>query len=1521
MIKISILFYTVFALDKQESVRGTQTSVILYNPDSVSELDYVLVRKSNDKLIIVGMTTPYVDKVVCRQTITTQIIVGRRGCDNKDESKSVMRTNCGHKTVDGLLDYWFFSPFSDLCLLAPTGSTCIGPPWLFSTGLPFDARVNTDWDLLQGVYVTGLHGFRCALPSITRVDVQMPTLTVQSNCSFLPEGEYRLDESQNQIVVKVFWRLTTSLEITLNSTLSQLEIKFVGNLVYRSEGDFSFGVLFHPSSCYYRIDMVSPPKPLVLNPIQTPYYANYPKKKFYFYNRDAVCNFGVGKKSDDGTRPLYWGLPEGVPYGGKILFRTADGLPLQVTADSMYDSYVADCARFYPKSETFHGFGIGGSDGPLYNRLGVYTCYAPFPYPEKIVEVGTQEEREKQCFMLGGFLATDTGDVCSMDSWRTYCRAGWLYFDNRCWYKFDPEIESNYKTGIGTDSDTVCLSLHPHAISAHAISFPTKAWIQRFFVYYKYTGTITRIVQEGNRCLCFSGLGTESCDCNGLAFPMCSYHIKNDLPSWWDIDIHPDTLYVLKHGQVGKPMGPEKLQCECELGWKGEFCQFPTCVLDVHLALTLNDTVTNPLVTFYQKCYRKKRGFCDMATTGSVYRCACAFGYGPWGDLQANLYVDTPCMCPSLSVPSSTGELMIAIDYNVSYTIHGVCGFLTRGMCQTEGYNDARCICNTRATVMEGTREIAFNGKACACRVAHYFNNNPLSESICNRHGTCCPHGERDDKGRGYCPPQYDGCFCDDGWGGEACTSSVPKRRTLEHPFLLDSTDTVYAKQKNRGPIGFVYVNYVSATLVYLKDQTDGSILYNCTWILPEEWEYMNSSMGSKWDCNDQTAWYVFVDGEDNQLYTPALSISETRFSICGLHPNLVSARFFDIPLFRGVEETQPFRFARYGSTNTVCFCQPGYVGSSCDIPISGWRLEESSAVYTPVHCGDSTEPKRGHLKEHGCECHTIGEGILFTGESCECPIVDGLPCAGKGTCVPPRFPNGSCSFDIQDLHLDSLSVPFNTQDLRYYLYLVQGSSYFISGGFNYTLDTGDYVQIKGEYSAHTIQSCLDDSPGYFIYIYEVFQVEAWCLHVLRVDATPPAFIANCSSPIYRLFNDNLVSKGEFDACPNEPITRFHNTLGAGYGLFHNYTPGVDFTKKEWTLDGHYKLINSVYSFPSFTSFTDYVNQWDLDDMEIISVNFTSNIGIRHGLILSPGKAWHRGEIIAGEHYILPWFGYDFNAMVEEETDLTNTTLYLYRNTSKVIESDILYNHVMPHTTLNSSSLFDLESFYRVYLSPRVCSGDAECSQFHPDSYCVPDQKSVPFKIWRGGDVLVDGGIGDEGGCECEKDGFYSPQSFCARCQYGYGPDTPEDFAAMYDYNTLLNGTYNETWFLETDINMVKRCTLPIKPTSTRASAICGGKGYVEFNETVVTMEKYHLENEIMRRCNILNGEYTLIEEDFLFIGLSSYINSNHSHIVNEIHGILYDQETGEVVKYLFCDDAIYDDNHTNRDIYYIQKK
>lgn len=1599
-------------LSQRSTLRGLYTTHVIHDP-STPATNYVTTRiTAGHQIYVIGIRGGGgASKVVCTSTVTNQIIVAPRGCDGPDAAHSLLRANCGQKSPSGLEDNWYLDPRSDECIRAGPQATCLGPPFLQSTNQFFRDGEDDDLSLMAGVVVRSGAGPGCSVPAATRVNIVMPGLNVTNSAcpGSLPLGVYETDtQSSAQLVVYTFVRFGFAVELvrTAAENTFVLTASLLGGRLFTTQANFEFGLqMTNPNCSSFRIELIPAPRPLQLAPLVVPDTSNYYKNQWR--SRLGWCAFGVGRKQYAINRPLVQGRAPEVPIGGIPRFRTETGLPIHVEADERYADFVGDCARFYPASPTFRGFGRAGFDGPEYHRWvpSQYSCFAPLPLPERVNQLGTIEERGKQCHMLGGTLASPANDLCVMDSWRTYCRRGFLYFDQRCWYKFDALAQAAMIVPSGPDSERVCSSIHPKAVSTIVVSVTAEAWLERFFVFYRSASAVHRSHKGDNRCACYSAENIKACDCHASAFPLCSYHVKSDPIPWADEDLAPETIDLLLHGQSGVPSDGSPIVCDCLAGSGGGDCSQATCVPKIVVAASVNESLRNPIIHFFKLCYANDHGFCVDLDPNA---CGCHPGFGPPGNLLTGEFADSPCGCDAL-LPREGEKGTIIIDGQVyANSSSPVCGFVERGACVSTGPYTFACDCAKRPRAGGEEEELAFHGKSCGCRSAHYVPGMPLVEDICNGHGTCCPTGERAGGLIGKCPPGFNGCFCDDGYAGEACTASAPVESELESTTPSLGVGYAYVTQKFRLPVTKVVVMGAVPSSVTARGLKQ-AMQYTCTQVdSPEPWQLgLLSPSTSQWDCNGTLAWIIRASSLSNHLLS--IKVYTRNHGPGGVHVSLTNARHFAIPLFRGrynrFQELQPWTFARYGVTNSVAWCVAGKIGRTCEIGISAYRLSPETAEWSIRQCGDSTEPRRGVAVGDTCACGAIGTAILLVGSACHCAKVEGAMCADKGSCVEPSFPSGSCSFDQQDLLGDALRVPFSANPPPAAEYSVTAPSYLVANGGVWLVPPGFVFVLPNNSTAETLDTaratlvtsfafdshqpplfrlrpnityitapgwnseergivveqalrlplkfCVDNllviddysespacvlqadwefetnesvqlAPGTYTDA-TLFSVQA-ARSSLRRQSASEFGLLDCSNPVHRLVDDSLAMRFNLTAqCYKEPISAYHSTLGAGYGLFYNTSLSrgrrLLFGEEEWTED-HYRLVDSVIQGRQCDNFT----FWDdlvlaltsnvsresygpiLPNTWIRGVSVFTTVDLESLQLLSDGVvcATHLARVPANSFVFLPCLASSNGLSYVLPTAVSLGSLQLYafyrsRPYSELfawLEASILNRHEFPRWNISCSDEPTdeeyLRTFYNVHLAPRRCARDEECSLFSPGASCVLDP--APVQPWLNGDneALEDETLGIEGGCDClqsASEGFYNPKFFCSTCLPGYGPDSQEAVRAMFDFAALVPG------WIEGGTGAVERCTLPVDPTSTRVSTVCGGRGWVRrFSSALEDVQVKLFSGGIVRRCAALALEgisHALVAEDIAHVDLSSYVNG--TSLLTVVYDRVYNGTGSEV--------------------------
>ncbi len=877
---------------------------------------------------------------------------------------------------------------------------------------------------------------QCGAPAVVHVDVDLPFIRVTDADEFT--GDYVPLNYDSYVwpdnVSNIFFSENTSNRIVFFDNDTVLFAKALGGdentlLVFENETSFNWTV-------------IDPPEMWTLKDPERINDLSYMQNKWnpYFYTT-SVCDFRIGTL-DENLQLKYPYCIEGSPCGGHVIYGTGEFpiVPIFVDRNPAYDVYKDDCVEFYPRNASFAGFGTTGSDGAIYNRMVAdqFLCYAPLLLPDIVLENDSPKERSRQCFLLGGELATRTGDVCTRPIAWARCKVGFIYFGGYCYYKFDLDRES-YAKVVSFEAIQTCAAIDSDLKQLveplSSAEYELKMWLRLHYIFWKRQSNITfRVPVVNTNCDCYvlvvndpdnpydDEYSVDKCNCHSaIAFPICRYHMKHHEIVDAFVSQSPLTIKTLRDGQYGAPWQGHPLKCSCENGWTGEVCEIPTCPFPV------SEQTDDPTSIFFNKCYANKRGHCNR---GNVRRCACFPNYSPPGSLITGENVDYPCACPASSITYPYGLMN---DVRINNT--GICSGSTKGSCRVDDFSNAgECICETRVRTsldFAGETEFAFDGKSCACRIPKLFTGENIVQKHCNAHGTCCPFGETvydDYENPTACDPDDAGCVCDNGWTGEACTCESP----------LEITEYTISINPNK-----VIIN--GALKIYVTEPLDGCVLFH------EEPDI--------WECNATNG--VFP-------YSSNATIYADWFPPCGVGTNPFAGRFSAQEVNRRYgryAETQPIQFAPYGCTNSACMCDADHMGTLCRVGVSAITLDG-----TKIACGESTLPKRGIPTDDGCECKSIttdAGGIfgavqsIFTGEACECALIYNPNtkvrelCANHGTCIPPHFPYGTCSKDYTQFLADSLYTPFIAKtylDGEYSEYLFAQDSIIKYNGSYYQL-------------------------------------------------------------------------------------------------------------------------------------------------------------------------------------------------------------------------------------------------------------------------------------------------------------------------------------------------------------------------------------------------------------------------------------------------------------------------------------
>lgn len=1083
----------------QNITTGNIVTIVTYTLDSTA---FIHTQTVNNTVYVVGVEdgsyTP--TPLVCQPSTTTRIVIGQRGCGpNTGNTNCATNPTSANQNKLDLEEHFYLNPESAECVNAVgpdrAALSCFGPVYvnLDDTQGPV-AISNETLIIARYVYVLSGDGYNCRSPAVTPLDIFMPSLYVNATgtCASYT-GEYVKDGTYPFQRLYVYTSGANKLIFYGNAT-QQLSLSDQFWFNFTSGWNYRLPTTYGNGSCSFTLSMVPIDRILRLKPRETLDSTNYYLNRLpLFYERQSICNFEICATNDVNTLKDPYCLPNTV-RGGYDAYRTngAVSVPVHVVADPAYASYVSDCDSFWPWSPSFQVYSVSGNnDGPFQSRYiqQLFSCFAPFYDLEAINSVSSgssvqgdrsYNEKFKQCANMNGFLVSDTH--CQRQADMQGCELGWVYFKGYCYKYFNPNVDQQYRVS-DLDADIACASFGADVTVYRGFDSDIKAWLQNSFVAYKRPvgGFPYRLPVQQSSCLCLDRADTASvfstnigpafstsvpCACEDLNFPICRYQqFSRPLPHYF-VGMSPDTRRILREGQTGINWNGQPGTCTCYAGSGGDFCQQwvcapPTSVFGTDTGNVLND--------FFARCYFGKRGVCFEQNPRS---CVCEPGYGPPASLIemepfSTEFVKFPCACPMSSVPSSNGFIANGVFYRDSP--YAICGGSSNGECTYEnGTTISRCLCRSRVNTWNGVLELAMNGKACTCQVAMipyqgWNINGPINTGFCNSKGVCCSSGEiqtnqrfpgqdtslqfRDICTNNDLTPK-EGCQCNNGWTGTACTCPNP----YDEAFGLRVQTQDFAAYVNlvqplfivRVTVGVPIFATGTCTAVQVTTQNALDRLYNnCTYNPGNTW-----SEDPHWSCPIQANATQFVVVYTTEQ-TPTCSIQAyTRvFPPCGFNTLPYVAAFWALNSTQGIDlnaEVQSIRFAPKGCSNTECFCDPDHTGPLCSYGISSKRNGVNAV------CGETTLPQRGKRGVEGCDCYK-NEQLEFVRDACECVEVEGQMCAGHGVCRNATFALGRCSQDLSDYLNDPLSNPFSNVTKA------------ITQFSQFTLLTLGYISVNGE--------------------------------------------------------------------------------------------------------------------------------------------------------------------------------------------------------------------------------------------------------------------------------------------------------------------------------------------------------------------------------------------------------------------------------------------------------------------------
>ena len=1092
-------------------------------------------------------TTPY---PTCRQTSQTQIVWGPIGCSNIVSPETALQSgNCIatqaelERRLSIFLTTFYLSKEDLQCYeLGGDGDIrlCPGPLRLSIPNqdplIPKDLPWPTeDYIAAQQAFIEGGTGYQAMFPYVFEVPLVWPkiTLTGATGCDSAYDGNYlHWEKDPSDLIFESVSRsfiheTTTTLRLlikhagsdSLNFQLVLADItgpagdlfdfqwisdEFVGdadnvfaNWVYQIPWGTDIPMYPYPSgseSCRILLQIPNYYTP-ELGPVPelttSDYMLNQQPRRYF---KSSVCNFKVCRPDDIGYE-FYPNCPIGTKFGGDAVASHPlyPGLPVYV-APNPFIHYRLDCTEVYPKEATFRAYNINPSQGATIYRTVVEseTCNAPFINTERITNNLNPNEKYVQCQKMNGWVEIN-GLYCTTSiTGQSPCPLNWYYWDQRCFYKFNPRTELRFQSTL-ENAQATCRSLNQYASALIEVDEDTQTWLQERFIYLKTSLDASAAFRtpsfdtafcncylsppfdENNTitpCGCFD---TTVLNTYRTIFPICYFPITTVEmePEWVDIEVSLQTAALLKNGQEGPNMGGFELECKCFNGITFTRCTTRTCEVDV----TAGDTIG----TFQRKCM-EGQGQCPNNLN---FLCQCPPGRGPSASLSTSLdelYVnrDWPCGCPA---SGRTRGLYKINNQTYGGVIQDVlylpCDGVDHGVCIIpNNTNIGSCVSVLRPNLQTGLDESAYSGIATSCPnpIQPYkaiTQNGPITTQFCNAKGTCCPGGQTSENpnvGDPYAKDCFEsdgtprtGCVCDTGEGGPPCVCPTP----------LNLAEGRLPQKLTLAGVNYVFIDLEQPYFIR-------AIWLSSECNVPEEAQITNevgkgppttlacvfNQTQGVYDCPESVLAYQYVSLQGFEI-TPSCEIEAylSWFTLCGQNGtgNPFAGRFFDIPQYRAGDRNLEEQFvgaANLGCTSTECMCNSEWTGVQCSAGVSSIRptfIEGENAILdTKFVCGENTlvpsfdnpVQGRGQIDPvfNNCSCNPLSVSDLtgligdplgeerFVGRGCQCALIKNLDynellmCAGHGVCEEPVFALGWCEKPLADLLNDPLSRPYADQ-------------------------------------------------------------------------------------------------------------------------------------------------------------------------------------------------------------------------------------------------------------------------------------------------------------------------------------------------------------------------------------------------------------------------------------------------------------------------------------------------------------
>lgn len=1161
------LYYTVGAeIRKAIKYTGDYTLVLVYNNETIA-YDRVLYLGYDSNIRTLKFlnvkNSSAVENILCRITSQQRDIYGPNGCENpKSPRTSLQSANCIADDINVELyrrifySTWYLYKNDNLCYLqGGLGDIrlCAGPLRLAienqASEQPFQELTSKKFLSSQMQFLMCLTGPFAMSPCVVRIKMVLPSFILNSNCIDEPIDEPFNGTYSNLMTdpypgyITDMWKyfinnernylrlgLKRASEDSVNFRIVLYDIYGLGdelNILYESEiiesslylserlflnwvdtinfgynytftdpntNDTCWGILTYSTLTSFNI---LPPEAVTAANV-----SNNIQPRIYY--RTSVCNICYGRY-DAAGRLMCPGCPELDVCGGYVKYVLKDQIEMPIFVPPNPNlKYTFDCFAANPKSPTFINYaGIETSRMNIDQEM----CFTPFLDDALIDSNVKPNEKMIQCRKLGGYTISLAQTHCGYPVTTLRCmNEDYYYFDNRCFYIFDPDTQGQYSSAID-QADIICSNFLSQAQPLVEVDHYTERWLFTRYMYLRPGSSIRaayRVPVFGQPyCSCYLSVAyiNIQCPCYALEvvhegypyiiFSICFYYISvAELePLYADVAVSMRTAYLWKYGQIGPASNGLQAVCNCFVGSTGNNCETLTCPFQSVLAKTSERSTR---VNFFLKCYANNQGACY---NGQSAVCQCNNFQGPSAAILPEFqtlykFINFPCSCPS-GVKTSGSFIINGQIYNE--TVFRVpCTSSFNGECVVpNNTNIGYCGCTLERNILTQDIVPSFDGKGCSCATAippwkGFAKNGAISSEFCNHHGTCCPHGETYFNPFGY---KYDsvcydafsgdpleGCSCDNGKGGPVCVCTTPFNLIENVKFLSFNNGDLYYKDAGRLIFGR-YVNIIGCG--------DGPIL---AWMSNEVGKSSRSVSCNFNDrfgiyfCDISTAYqFLVVKGID--LTEPCITeVYDEFFEYCGRNEtvNPFSGLYYAIANYQSPNiniRNPSVEYSPFGCGYTDCMCNSLYGGANCGYGVSAIRYitTESVTQLTKIYCGQQISlanfinpvAGRGYLGDDGnCTCNPITNvdysGLsgsvnqYFSDKACEIAQVynsdkDAIyKCAGHGIPISSSFPYGECEEDKDRYETDSLYYPFverRSTTISYNQMQAVRDSYFVGWG------------------------------------------------------------------------------------------------------------------------------------------------------------------------------------------------------------------------------------------------------------------------------------------------------------------------------------------------------------------------------------------------------------------------------------------------------------------------------------------